>query len=216
MSRSSYTPISVDVKSVSKSDSSNLSSLTGPACKKCADKGCDRCDKSEKCSDKCSDKSCPSTVNILHERCEDSAVNIMRYESYRETPRNGIDDSFTSIITPLTDLVSTCTGSVEFLMRRKNKTVTLQWEPFSGKLTTNGVAYLKATQSFCNLPPYTVNFPIYIKYKNVGRITHIAIDPTSKNGYIFFYLNTDGSSTDTNVNDNIEIPGGAVTWIVDC
>jgi len=125
---------------------------------------------------------------------------------------------FTSLVTPLTDLVpafSGCIGSVEFKMRRKNKTVTLQWEPFTGLLGSNGVAFLTVTQSICNTPPYPMSIPIYIIYKGVGRITHIQIDPFAKSGNIRFYLNTDGSTSNTVIGDSIFVPAGAVTWIVD-
>jgi hypothetical protein len=97
-------------------------------------------------------------------------------------------------------------------MRRKNRTVTLQWEPFSGKLTANGIAYLSVPQSVGNLPPYTLNIPIYLEYKGVGRNTHIQITHVEPN--IRFYLNTDGSSSDTVANDSVAVAGGSVTWIV--
>lgn len=119
---------------------------------------------------------------------------------------------FNSLITPMSELNP---QTVEFRMRRKNKTVTLQWEPFSGTLAANGIAYLSVRQSICNLPPYPICVPIYIKYKDVGRITFIKIDPYDKSANIKFYLNTDGSSANTNDNDVINIIGGAITWITD-
>lgn len=135
--------------------------------------------------------------------------------------RNGRYDPgisyFNSIITPLSNLTpgfSGCMGSVEFKMRRKNKTVTLQWEPFTGTLTANGVSFLTVCQSICNTPPYPISIPIYIIYKGSGRITHVEIDPFAKSGNIKFYLNTDGSGSDINSGDNISFPGGSISWIV--
>jgi hypothetical protein len=125
---------------------------------------------------------------------------------------------FTSVITPvagLTPLYSGCTGSVEFRMRRKNKTVTLQWEPFTGSLAASGIAFLTVVQSICNTPPYPISIPIYIQYKGVGRITNITINPHSTSGNIFFYLNTDGSTSNTNTGDSFTVLGGAISWIVD-
>ena len=124
---------------------------------------------------------------------------------------------FTSVITPLTALsgFSGIGGSVEFRMRRKNKTVTLQWEPFTGTLASSGIAYLTVAQTISNTPPYIVSFPIYLVYKGVGRNTRIEIDPFVKTGNIKFYLNTDGSSTGTASGDSIAVAGGAVSWIVD-
>lgn len=100
-------------------------------------------------------------------------------------------------------------------MRRKNKTVTLQWEPFSGNLAASGIAYLTVVQSFCNTPPYPIAVPIYLIYKGVGRNTHLTINPAATSGNIRFYLNTDGSTTDTTIGDNVVVAGGSATWIVD-
>lgn len=125
---------------------------------------------------------------------------------------------FSSVITPLSNLVPAytgCTGCVQFRMRRKNKTVTLQWEPFNGNLAASGIAYLTVAQSICNTPPYPLSIPIYLIYKGTGRITFIQIDPYATSGNIRFYLNTDGSTSNTNIGDNVSIPGGSITWIVD-
>jgi hypothetical protein len=124
---------------------------------------------------------------------------------------------FMSVVTPLSNLTpgySGCTGVVEFRMRRKNKTVTLQWEPFTGTMAASGVAYLTVAQSISNTPPYPVSIPIYIKYKSVGRVTHLEVDPASNYGNIRFYLNTDGSATDIVAGDSVEVLGGSATWIV--
>lgn len=123
---------------------------------------------------------------------------------------------FTSVITPLSGLsgFSGIGGCVEFKMRRKNKTVTLQWEPFTGILASSGVSYLTVAQNISNTPPYVISFPIYLIYKGTGRITHIEIDPFVKTGNIKFYLNSDGSSNNTVSGDSISVAGGAITWIV--
>jgi len=98
-------------------------------------------------------------------------------------------------------------------MRRKNKTVFLQWEPFSGAMAESGVAYLTVTQSISNLPPYVVTIPAVIQYKGVYRPTRIEIDPHSDSN-IRIYLNTDGSSSDVNIGDSVSVPGTCVSWIV--
>ena len=125
---------------------------------------------------------------------------------------------FNTVITPVTGLTpqySGITGSVQFRMRRKNKTVTLQWEPFSGSMSSSGVAFLTVAQSIWNTPPYSISIPIYLRYKDVNRITHITIDPSSTTGNIKFYLNTDGSATGINANDAFFVYAGAISWIVD-
>ena len=127
--------------------------------------------------------------------------------------------TFTSIVTPLSSLTPTysdCTGCVEFIMRRRNKVVSLQWEPFSGTLTTNGIAYISVPQTITNLPPYPTYYPIYIIYKGVYRPTFILIDPFDvKNVSIKFYLNTDGTSQNINANDNLTVLGSSISWIVE-
>jgi len=169
----------------------------------------------------CSDLSCTCESSTNDEikrlclKCDDQPCDNYRSPTKRYDP--GVTH-FTSVITPLNDLqpqYSGCKGSVEFIMRRKNKTVTLQWEPFKGKLTTNGVSHLVVTQSISNLPNHLVSFPIFIKYKDVGRMTHLEIDPHNKTGNIKFHLNTDGTSTGVAAHDSVYIHGGAVSWIVE-
>ena len=150
--------------------------------------------------------------------CSDGSCSSCSYTDAK--PRRHYDAgtySFTSIITPLSDLHTPhnqCVGGVEFRMRRKNKVVTLQWEGFKGRITTNGIAYLTVNQSICNLPPYPITLPIYIKYKGVGRITRMEIEPHGLYN-IKFYLNADSSTTDINKDDNVHILAGCVNWIVD-
>jgi len=125
---------------------------------------------------------------------------------------------FNSVITPVTNLqpgYSGCQGCVEFRMRRKNKTVTLQWEPFTGAIGQSGISFLTVVQSICNTPPYKISIPIYFQYKGTNRITHIDIDPNSTTGNVFFYLNTDGSTSGITIGDSFSVPAGAVSWITD-
>lgn len=125
---------------------------------------------------------------------------------------------FNSVITPVTGLTpqySGVTGTVEFRMRRKNKTVTLQWEPFSGTMAASGVAYLTVMQSIWNTPPYPMSWPIMIRYKDVNRMTNLTIDPSSTTGNIRFYLNTDGTATNINMGDAFYVYASSISWIVD-
>lgn len=162
------------------------------------------------CNNGCSDaSSCGKCNNV--ESC-----NPYRYKHCeRYDPGNSYFNSVITPVTNLTPLYSGITGSVEFRMRRKNKTVTLQWEPFSGTLAASGVAFLNVMQSIWNTPPYPVSFPIYIRYKDVNRITNITIEPSSTTGNIKFYLNTDGTGSDTTLGDAFYVYAGAVSWIVD-
>lgn len=185
-----------------------------------------------------SDSSCnssTSTIDVIRDICNDCdnkrrditcVSSFTRDHRRRPTVKDDYCPSkrfdpgvsyFASVITPLTGLsgFSGIGGSVEFRMRRKNKTVTIQWEPFTGTLASSGIAYLTVAQNICNTPPYIVSFPIYLIYKGVGRNTRIEIDPFVKTGNIKFYLNTDGSSSGTVSGDSISVAGGAVSWIVD-
>jgi hypothetical protein len=123
---------------------------------------------------------------------------------------------FNTMITPLSGLngFSNMCGCVQFKMRRKNKTVSLQWEPFSGDMASSGVAYLSVSQTICNAPPYPMEFPLVIIYKGVRKITYAYLDPFAHRENLRFYLNIDGSGTDINIGDNVNIPGQAITWIV--
>lgn len=185
----------------------------------------------------CSDTSIDSsTIDVIREICNDNCGNNNRhrnkrdityiskssercnpkYDEHRTVRYDPGSCYFTSVITPISGLsgYSGIGGCVEFRMRRKNKTVTLQWEPFTGSLASSGIAYLTVAQNISNTPPYVISFPIYLVYKGVGRNTRIEIDPFVKTGNIKFYLNTDGSSNDTVSGDSISVSGGSVTWIV--
>lgn len=142
-------------------------------------------------------------------------LNSQTYDMQRYDP--GIS-YFTSVITPVTGLVSSHTnlvGSVEFKMRRRNKTVTLQWEPFGGAISSNGISYLTVSQSISNTPPYKLSFPILIEYKGVNRMCVISIDPHSKPNHIKIYLHTDTNIADTIAGDSFHVHGSCITWIVD-
>lgn len=153
-------------------------------------------------------KKCGNSSNdsCQHDQCKDPCNEVRRKPVSMQT-----------VIQNLTDVYgehSKFKGGIKMTMSRRNHTVTLQWEPFSGKLTTNGVAYVKVVNSISNLPPHKIAHPIFMKYKDVGRNTHILIDPFCTGGNIKFHLNTDGSSTDVSVNDSVHFEGGSVTWIV--
>jgi hypothetical protein len=175
-----------------------------------------RTSQSDDCSSRFDIRSSPSNTRSTPSNTRSSPEYSENCPPYRRFD-SGVS-CFTSVITPVTGLTpqfSGCTGSVEFRMRRKNKTVTLQWEPFRGSLAATGISFLTVAQFITNTPPYSISIPIYMQYKGVGRMTNINIDPHGKSTNVRFYLNTDGSSTGTVVGDSFVIYGGAVTWIVD-
>lgn len=125
--------------------------------------------------------------------------------------------SFKALITPLTELTpvnSKSVGPIQFYMRRKNKVVTLQWEPFSGKLSSTGVNSLSLAQTICNMPPYSI-FGVYnLEYNGVLRQAPIEINPTNIKSNVLFYLNSNGTSEGVTVNDSVIVKGGCISWIV--
>lgn len=153
------------------------------------------------------------TIDAIKEICDDVTYisKPCRDSSCRSGRYNPGDSTFSSLVTPLINL---CPNCVEFMMRRKNKTVTLQWQPFTGTLSASGVCCLTVCQSICPAPPYMMSMPIFILYKGVPRVVQLTIDPHSN--LIRFYLNTDGSTSNTFAGDAISVPGGAVTYIVTC
>lgn len=125
---------------------------------------------------------------------------------------------FTSVVTPvtgLTPLYSGVTGSVEFRMRRKNKTVILQWEPFTGSMAASGVAFLTVAQSISNTPPYPYADVIYIQYRGEDRCVKIVVDPNARGSNVRMYLNSNSSTTGITTGDAFQVYGGSIEWIVE-
>jgi hypothetical protein len=126
------------------------------------------------------------------------------------------------MITPMLDLEPVQNGSnapngqsdIGFRIRRKNSTVSLQWQPFQGSMSQNGVAYLSVQQTINNMPSYVIDVPIIIKYKGENKQTFLRVDPFDS-VKIKFYLDISGSGTDVAYGDNIMVPGSCVTWIAD-
>ena len=115
---------------------------------------------------------------------------------------------FPSLIIPLSDVPN---GQVDFHLRRSNKTVTLQWEPFHGVLNRSGVAYIEVVQSLNNLPPYPMSWLFSIERAGVKQIGEITLD---LGGRIRFYFNLSRSGSDTHMGDLVVIGASSVTWIV--
>lgn len=149
------------------------------------------------------------------EKIFDYDSNFVEYPKPIKIIKKPFSTNFESMITPLQNISSECNnGYVKFIMKRKNKTVSLQWEPFTADLSNNGVSYLTVTQQIPNLPDYKMLFPIIIKFK--GEICHTSfeIDPFSNKGNCKIYINQDHSSKNTKIGDNIEIFGSCVSWII--
>jgi len=127
-----------------------------------------------------------------------------------KSPINGLDNAKDSV---------TGESFITFFMRRKNRVVTLQWNPFSGTVAATGLDYIDVSMSVENMPSGGVYNPIYLKYAGEGRNTHIRLIfcPTNVNtgSNISFALNTNGSGSDVYIGDLVSFPGGSTSWIVD-
>lgn len=124
---------------------------------------------------------------------------------------------FKALIVPLTNLISITTGKsdmIKFKMRRKNKIVTLQFEPFSGQIAANGISYIVVNQTVCNLPDVILEYPIRIIYNGQAITSFLQINPNSSE-QIRIYLNISGNGSNVNIGDTIIVNGLAVTWITD-
>ena len=130
-----------------------------------------------------------------------------------------VTDSFKAMVTPLVDLQPTydpnndSKGLVEFKMRRKNNVVNLQWEPFSGCITQNGIGFLSVQQSISNLPKYMINIPVVIQLKGVNKSTYLVVDPFASI-QLKIYLDVTGSGSGINSGDTVTVYGSCVSWIV--
>lgn len=160
--------------------------------------------------------SCPSSCESPEDPCSRSCSCPPRRRQRGDMEVCG----FRALIVPLTHLKSLMTGKegpISFNFHRKNRTITMQWEPFTGQLAANGVAYVSLCQTIYNLPPYPMQFPIRMTYNGKARMTYLEVDPSSADGsndQIRFYFSLEGSSNADKVKcgDTIVIPGSAVTW----
>lgn len=122
---------------------------------------------------------------------------------------------FRALITQTTGLKalsSSNEGSVQVLMRRKNRVVTLQWEPFTCQLGASGLSYLTINQSIMNLPPYVIEIPIRITYNGLAKTTFFQVDPFSSE-QMRIYLDVNGLGTGNLIGDTVVVQGTPVSWI---
>jgi hypothetical protein len=142
---------------------------------------------------------------------------ITKFEKVNTVDKKLSDNvfSFTSVISPLNSIkpsFSHANGSVEFRMRRRNKTVTLQWEPFTALISVGGSKSFYVSQSISNLPPYIMDFPITLRYKNKVTNGYVTIDPFVRDNRNNISFNLD---LETNTGDIMNFNGGSISWICD-
>jgi hypothetical protein len=99
-------------------------------------------------------------------------------------------------------------------MRRKNKVVSLQWEPFTAVITTSGIAYLSLAQTLCNLPQYPVSSSYTLSVNGVFRQAQVQVNTCHSTSSVWFYLNADSTATGITANDSIVVNAACINWIV--
>jgi hypothetical protein len=123
--------------------------------------------------------------------------------------------SFRAIVTPITDLDTPRSqgnpGTVAFTSRKSNGIVTMQFEPFSARLS-GPTSFISVRQSIGDLPPHTVNATYILRLNGNGRVGIIKIDPLDSSANIKFYIDSD-ESTVGNMNDLFQTEGGVIQWI---
>jgi hypothetical protein len=158
-----------------------------------------------------------SDSSIISSYCESSSEESEKPCKKRKNFHHPDVCVFKSIITPLSALTPVnCKfpGPIAFTMRRKNKVVTLQWEPFTGIITTTGISYLMLNQTIANMPKYPV-FGVYnIIYNGIQRLVPIEVNPSNIKSNVLFYLNSNATSENVNANDSVSILGGSFVWVV--
>lgn len=126
-------------------------------------------------------------------------------------------DSFFAMITPLTNLRATqsdSTGQIEFKIKKKNGTVTLQWESFSGEIAAAGSPFLVVRQSIANLPEKDVVSAYKVVYKGVPGVAFFSVLPAEASGLqLRFGLNVTDNPSLVAIGDSVVVHGGSITWI---
>lgn len=144
------------------------------------------------------------------ESCAKPCVKPCAEQCYKVKNVCYVTSGFTAIVTPLTSLTP---SSVQFRMRRKNKSVTLMWQGFAGTLSALK-AYLLVSQSIINLPPWNVSFLIS-GLLNGDAVNFKMVINTADSEIIKIYLKQDEQTDGLAIGNEIEVDGGAVTWITD-
>lgn len=105
-------------------------------------------------------------------------------------------------------------GLIMIMMRRRNDTVTLEWETFKGQIAANSIKYLTLNAAFGNLPKFDVQTAVRIEYNGVARWGYFYINPTSTTEKYQFHFDVD-DNLNVKQHDSVTVYGGSVTWITE-
>lgn len=166
----------------------------------------------------------PSCAILLNESSIQSKDSSKDYECFTESPKPPKPQRLTKVrckkisrytfrasITPLTNISTPYSHHrkmVEFEIIRKDGRITLQWEPFEGEISQNGVTMLTVEQGIDSLPPYPMEPPISFIYKSERRPSVMLISPGTSSPLKFII-----PAVNVSAGDHIVVPGGSVEWI---
>lgn len=169
---------------------------------------CNDCPDGKCCSDSC------GTAKTYERKHKDHTTTITVSEVCRPLDPGKLNcnvNGFYGMVLPAVSMNQECLIA-EFSMRRKNKTITLQWEEISGLISGSGVNYIEINQPIPNLPNKTKTMPLVVSHRGKKKNGYIEICPDTMFN-IRFYLDLDHQPLQ--LNDSFTIYSSAVTWIID-
>lgn len=122
--------------------------------------------------------------------------------------------SFSSIISPITNLRGRhgrTEEEVHFTFKRRNGTLSLQWEPFEGYIIPTGTLYLEVRQGISGKPPFLTQYPVWMNYGGRKVLGAVNIDP---DGNIGSDISFELPYPTLGANERIEIYGSCIEWHV--
>lgn len=159
-------------------------------------------------NDKCNDNSCNGSNKVCKDRGKyTTCISIEKGDCRPNDCKLRPDvTEFCGMIIPAKSN-NGCYISPLFRMRRKNKTVTLQWDEFSGLVTATGITFLQMNQPIPNLPCNKMEFLISVSHRGQRGIGILKIVLDEHFNVLFDF------QTNLQLNDSFIVYSSAVTWI---
>lgn len=122
-------------------------------------------------------------------------------------------------INPMTGVIGVNSGLTNgYVMtksRRRNETITFEWETFKGQIGAKNINYVTMNATIMNLPSFDVQVNIRTLVNGTHYAGYFYLDPNSQaEKYQFHFDIKDNLSV--NVGDSLTIYGGSATWISSC
>mgnify|MGYP000891383619 CR=1 FL=1 len=119
-------------------------------------------------------------------------------------------NEFSGMIIPAKSESGKCVMPI-FRMRRKNKTVTFQWDEFSGIVAASGICSLQMNQPIPNLPPNNMKFIIAVTHRGENKMGVLNI---INNQHFNVAFQFDTKNIPLQLNDSFSVASSAVQWII--